>query len=603
MGILLRIIASLLGLFVMAKCCFICTYAPTITLQEFWAVLLHGLAHDMGIVGYVSVVPTLLLWIAVEWRSAPLRRLLMPYLIAVWALASVVLVVDHGLYAFWHFKLDATVFAYIDSPSGAMASVSLGYIALRVFIMLLLVSLGVSLFTRKSFYHYRYGHGRVWHFGYVVVLALLFLCIRGGISESTLNVGRVYHSSNSVLNHAAVNPLFSLLYTATKQENYGKKFRYMPANQAHALVNEYLPKATEANADSVLFPMRPNVLLLIWEGGGGAFFPSLGGVAEATPCLQASMRQGMRFSHLYGTTFRTDRALASLLSGEVSYPDLSVMRLPRIGDRLPSLAHTLAGAGYRTSFVYGGDIFFTNMHGYLVAGGYEHIVADHDFTAEERATGKWGVQDSIVLDALYDKLVADTKLGTPWFTTCLTLSSHEPFEVPFHASDDKILNSIAYTDYHVGRLLERMSRNPQLWDNTLVIVTPDHNIVTTAYYLTERFHRIPMLWTGGVIRHPSTCDKLMSQSDIAATLLAALGLPHADFHYSRNVLSPSYTSPSAYASTPEGLVWIDSTGYSIYNLTNEQTMEESPEDEGLRVLKAKAMLQTSYDRLQKLNEQ
>ena len=38
--------------------------------------------------------------------------------------------VDMALYTFWGFKLDASVFLYIDSPKEALASVSVGFILL-----------------------------------------------------------------------------------------------------------------------------------------------------------------------------------------------------------------------------------------------------------------------------------------------------------------------------------------------------------------------------------------------------------------------------------------------------------------------------------------
>ena len=41
-------------------------------------------------------------------------------------------------------------------------------------------------------------------------------------------------------------------------------------------------------------------------------------------------------------------------------------------------------------------------------------------------------------------------------------------------------------------------------------------------------------------------DKLMNQSDMAATLLAQLGISHKEFNFSRNVLGKDYNYPFAY---------------------------------------------------------
>lgn len=45
-----------------------------------------------------------------------------------------------------------------------------------------------------------------------------------------------------------------------------------------------------------------------------------------------------------------------------------------------------------------------------------------------------------------------------------------------------------------------------------------------------------MLWLGGAIKQPAVVDKLMNQTDMAATLLGQLGIDHREFNFSRNVL-------------------------------------------------------------------
>jgi hypothetical protein len=93
----------------------------------------------------------------------------------------------------------------------------------------------------------------------------------------------------------------------------------------------------------------------------------------------------------------------------------------------------------------------------------------------------------------------------------------------------------------------------------------------------------------------------MNQSDIAATLLSQMGISHKEYPWSRNVLSQTYTYPFVYCNYPAGLLFADSTGTSIYDLYGEETMVEQPADGGLRILRAKAILQSSYDQLSSLS--
>ena len=193
----------------------------------------------------------------------------------------------------------------------------------------------------------------------------------------------------------------------------------------------------------------------------------------------------------------------------------------------------------------------------------------------------------------------------PWFTAFLTLSSHEPFEVPFNKFEDKHFNAFAYTDHCIGEFIKRFRQTPQ-WNNTLIILLPDHGIPypKDGERFSPKFFRIPMIWTGGAVKQKLTVEKIMNQTDLAATLLAQLGLSHADFAFSRNVLSESYTYPFAFYSFVNGFGYLDNSGVSVYdNASNKVFFNVAPEGDSLRVSRGKAILQTLYDEVGKMNGQ
>ena len=93
---------------------------------------------------------------------------------------------------------------------------------------------------------------------------------------------------------------------------------------------------------------------------------------------------------------------------------------------------------------------------------------------------------------------------------------------------------------------------------------------------------------------------LMNQSDMAATLLSQMGIPHRDFPWSRNVLSCNYQYPFAYSSFPSGILFADSTGVSVYDITGRKPITEQPMPSEDRLHKAQTILQKSYDLLETL---
>ena len=85
-----------------------------------------------------------------------------------------------------------------------------------------------------------------------------------------------------------------------------------------------------------------------------------------------------------------------------------------------------------------------------------------------------------------------------------------------------------------------------------------------------------MLWLGGAIKQPMVIDKLMNQSDMAATLLAQLGISHKELNFSRKVLGKNYKYPFAYYNYNNGFAFRDSTGTTLIDNNSGKTLIESP---------------------------
>ena len=569
--------------------------------SDFFRVMGNGMSLDATTAGYLTALPFLLVLVSIWVKKFPLRKLLLPYYIVAALLSAIVFVVDMGLYPFWGFKLDASIFLYLDSPKEAMASVSLGFILLRVVTMLLLTAFYAWLMCKVTPRKLEATRKRIGGtLGMLLLGGILFVIIRGGVTESTSNVGQVYFSNNQFLNHSAVNPCFSLLSSMGKSKDFASEFNFFDEEQRAKLVEGLYPTSDGDSLTSVLCSNRPNVLLVLMEGFGGAFIEPLGGLPDVAPNLNRLSEEGVFFTNCYANSFRTDRGTVCALSGYLGLPTASVMKIPTKSRTLPAISEELVKAGYNTDFLYGGDINFTNMKSYLLSKGYQHLTADTDFSLAERSSNVWGVNDDITSEWLLEQLKRRTEEDAPWFTTYLTLSSHEPFEVPYHRLEEKIPNAFAYTDECLGKLIDGLKQSP-LWEDLLVVCIPDHGFCYPQG-TTDRggeFSHIPMLWLGGAVKEPMKIDKIMNQTDMAATLLAQLGLDHSMFPFSRNVLGSDYVYPFAFYSSGSVFAFRDSTGVTAYDIKADCISYEEPSASEERLKKGKAILQTAYDDLGK----
>ena len=565
---------------------------------DYMQVMVHGASLDAATAGYLTAFPFLLVLISIWFSKFPLKKILYGYYILAAALISIIFVVDMALYTFWGFKLDASVFLYIDSPKEALASVSVGFILLRVLAILLLIALNswvllkitpsVLTATRKRI------AGTA---GMLLLGGVLFIIIRGGVTESTSNIGQVYFSNEPFLNHSAVNPDFSLLSSMGKSQNFASEFNFFDEEKRAALFDGLYPTTDGDSIIQVLNTKRPNILIILMEGFGGAFVEPLGGLPDVTPHFNRLSKEGVFFTNCYANSFRTDRGTVCTFSGYLGLPTASVMKIPAKSRTLPAIAEGLSKAGYKTDFLYGGDINFTNMKSYLLSTGYQRLTANTDFSLAEQTSNAWGVNDDITFEYLYNQL-RNRKEEGPWHTAFLTLSSHEPFEVPYHRLEDKIPNAFAYTDECLGKFIDRLKQTPA-WKDLLVICLPDHGF----YYPREgsnampRFYHIPLLWLGGAVKQPMQVDKIMNQTDLAATLLGQLGLEHTAFTFSRNVLGSDYKYPFAFYSFNNGFSFRDSTGVTVFDNNSGSILFDEPEADESRLDKGKAILQTVYDDL------
>lgn len=599
---LLKFYTTLVAFFLVAKPLFMLyngAVGRACSVADVIAVLWHGLPLDLATAGYLTALP-LLATIVGTWVRLPwVRPVYLLYSAVISLLLSLIFVGDACLYEFWDFKLDATIFNYIDSPRGVASSVSVGYL-LVAFSVVLLAAAGLFLALRACG-PYFLPRVRCRVTGTLLLLltgGFLFLGIRGGTGRSTANVGMVYFSTDQFLNHSAVNPAFSLFSSMQKADDFASECDFFPEDKRAKIFTSLGYGATGVPADTLLAVRRPNVLVVIMEGMGAPFVSCLGGRPGTTPNIDRLAREGVLFTRCYANSFRTDRGTVCALSGYPSFPTTSVMKLPGKSRTLPSIARTLLREGYATEFLYGGDINFTNMQSYFFSTGYERTHGDTEFTAEERSTHGWGVTDRITFDRLFDILTHRTD-PRPWHVGFLTLASHEPWKVPYdRIPDDERANSMAYLDDCIGRFTERLRRT-SIWDSTLIVLIPDHGIPypdTLAESNPERWH-IPMVWTGGAVKEPRVITKICNQTDLPATLLGQMGLPHADFRFSRDVTGRDYRYPFAFHTWGTGFGFIDDTGFTTFDLTSGRTLSDSPAPSPARLERGKALLQTCYDDL------
>ena len=568
---------------------------------ELALVVWNGLKLDQTVAGYITALPLLVvlaaLWIPGRWS----RSVLKGYLLVIAAVSATAFAANLALYEYWAFPLDSSVLQYLASPKEALASVTAGQLLLQLLVAAAVFG-GMAWCYLRVLRLYDPARRSTHRAGSTLVLLLaagvLFLPIRGGVSVATANVSKVYFSGRMFLNHAAVNPLFSFLSTLSDGDDALYEYEFFPEPERAAIFEPLrgdLPAGI--GTDTLLRTRRPNVVLFLVESFGRSTVDERVGGEPVAPEFQRLKGEGVYFDNLFANSFRTDRGTVAVLSGFPAQTKMSVMKLPVKSQRLPSIARSLRREGYATSFYYGGDLNFTNTASYLYGTGFDRLTWQKDLHFDA-PTSKWGYADDVVIDAFTDHVLAEAASQRPFFAAMLTLSSHEPFDVPFAKFDDPMLNAMAFTDASLGRFVERVRQTP-VWNDLLVILIADH-AYPYPYGIANSDalrHRLPMLWLRGAVRRPAVVETYGSQSDLAATLLAQLGIAHGDFLFSRDLFDPARPK-FGYWCFNNGFGVADAGGTTIFDCTSARVI--SPDSTAAQLRDGKAMLQTTYKAIREL---
>lgn len=563
----------------------------------------HGFRSDAIVASYLSAMPLIAVTVRAMMPVGWFEPVMTVHNLLIALAIGLLTAGDTLLYSFWNSKVDASVFAYMRSPKGATASVTTGYIVRWTIGWLLLSAVyfcgAERLISTASAYLSR---GWMAWWGYptgLLLMALiaggLFAIIRGaGIRPNNPSIA--YFHKNQFYNHSALNPGYNLIYSLGTRDDFKSQFRFFEPEECERILTDVYPTAGTPQRE-LLRVKRPDILLVIWESFGAEFSGVAGGNGDVTPETDRMARRGVIFTECTAGSFRTDRGLVCILGGIPGQPTSSIIRYTRKIANLPALPRTLRHAGYDTVAIHGGDLSIMHKSDYYLSAGHNRLISQKDFP-EDAAKCKWGVHDGPVFDRVYEEIMARSGSDEPWMMTVQTLSSHEPFDVPYKRLKDPVSNSFAYTDSCLGSLVRRLENSP-VWDNLLIVCVADHGFNAPNVTLERKpYSHIPLILSGGAVKGPAAIDTIMSQTDLAATLLGQMGLDHSDFPFSRDVMADSYVKPTGLHTFYNGFMLHTPAGTTVHDNISDSTIQETPDRERERL--GKATLQRLYDYLDRL---
>ncbi len=301
---------------------------------------------------------------------------------------------------------------------------------------------------------------------------------------------------------------------------------------------------------------KMNVVLISIESLSAEYMRLFGNTKQLTPFLDSLSEHSLTFTNLYATGTRTVRGLEALSLSVPPTPGQSIVRRPN-NEGLFTLATVLKEKGYACKYIYGGYGYFDNMNYFFGHNGYQVIDRTSLNDDEIDYENIWGVADENLFTLSLREIDHSTDSGKLVLAHIMTTSNHRPFtypegriDIPSHTSRS---GAVKYTDYAIRQFFLE-ARKRKWYNNTLFVITADHCASSAGKTeLPIRKYQIPlMVFSPGTII-PRQENRLMSQIDIAPTLLGLLNFSYTSKFYGYDIFKLKEGNERAFISTYQAL--------------------------------------------------
>jgi phosphoglycerol transferase MdoB-like AlkP superfamily enzyme len=385
---------------------------------------------------------------------------------------------------------------------------------------------------------------------------------------------------NAYADELSGNGLFTIAAAQRRNElDYDKFYRTLPQAQANTALVAMGVKRTslgdarkadlsdEPATNVTPFSSKPkNIIMISVESLSAEFMDSYGGtngvLKGLTPELDKLGKEGLKFDRLFATGTRTVRGLEALSLGTPPIPGQAIVRRPK-HDHLSTLGELLTYQGFSTFFFYGGYGYFDNMNAYYAANNYR--VIDRTDIPKDKVgfENVWGVADEYLFDQVIRTLDDNSAKGTdgkPFFAQIMTTSNHRPYTYPAGRIDIPSPGGrdggVKYTDYAIGKFIKDAKTKPWFKDTLFVIVADHCASAAGKTRLPVTGYHIPLIFYAPALLKPAVFSPVVSQIDIAPTLIEVLGKNGSAQFFGRSFFEPGPAPQRAFISNYQALGYL-----------------------------------------------
>jgi phosphoglycerol transferase MdoB-like AlkP superfamily enzyme len=532
------------------------------TFQNVAGIFVVGLIYDTIDAGYFTIPFVLYLWLMPEKlfkkRFHGILLLLFFYISC-----AVLLVNASAEFFFWdefNTRFNFIAVDYLVYTTEVLGNIYQSYPVEWIIATVFLISFLITYALRNKLLAYPDKPFRFGQRTTPAVMALAFPLVSFIFVDNNLH----HFSNNTFVNELAGNGMYELFSAYRNNElDYDQFYPHLRDQEAIDHIRKAMAIDARVDSKSITHYVRSsgeekkmNVVLISIESLSAEYMRLFGNPKQLTPFLDSLSAHSLTFTNVYATGTRTVRGLEALSLSIPPTPGQSIVRRPN-NEGLFTLATVFKEKGYTCKFIYGGYGYFDNMNYFFGHNGY-HVVDRTALNDDEiDYENIWGVADENLFTLSLREIDHSIDSGRLVLAHIMTTSNHRPFtypegriDIPSHTSRS---GAVKYTDYALHKFFREASKR-KWYNNTLFVITADHCASSAGKTeLPIKKYEIPlMIFSPGNIL-PRQESRLMSQIDIAPTLLGLLNFSYISKFYGYDIFKLKAGNERVFISTYQAL--------------------------------------------------
>ncbi|MDR2426183.1 MAG: LTA synthase family protein [Endomicrobium sp.] len=467
-----------------------------------------GLRFDLSVLAYLNSFVILIFTVFLFLRNLKVFKLftviIKLYFWLAFTASAALTIIDFGFFTYFYEHINLLFFQFFEDDTVSLAK-TIVYdwrfpMAFTVLVFVSYTAYKFSSYTCKMLLNMKcIIASSYWSFPLKTIIVLIVICMtfitaRGTVSMFPLGTFHTQISTNHFINKLSISSMHSLtdaLYAKSEQSRNKIKLYEKLGIEIDSVDLSIFNKITPPNSDITV--LKPNVVFIVLESFG------------EVPILYNSEN----FNVLAGLKkhFDEDTVLYNFLAaGRITIHCLesTILNMPQRPYALQITQSPLAyneyssaaalpykNAGYDTKAIYGGSLTWRGIESFFKTQGFNKTFGEGSIKNKYRH--EWGINDAQFFEIILRELNEAT--DNPKFIYAMSTGTHPPYEIPPYYKPlplnipaellrmmrgekkygRKIFETYQFANHEAAKFLDAI-KNSDLAENTIVVITGDHNL-------------------------------------------------------------------------------------------------------------------------------